>query len=327
MKHRCRECLHEFSDDGGPLPYRDRVHCVLCGAAIPLPRAQVRTTLPPFSSEAAREADFALGVLSAAGNGFPDTLRQFRVRQAARPRAASGGDSLAPLAGEEEVPAAPAGRRPWYGVAFWASLGLGFGVGALLAYAIANSSRPTAAKPTAAVAAAATPAEPSAAPERAAMPRAAVSLAPASPPLAVVASVAASSPAPPRKLDPMAERRFALERARTEQRHYRLVEAERLYRQVLARSPGDSEALAGLGELELLRGTTDLAAQRFQDALSANSNYVPARIAVADLQWQAGHVEAARQQYREIVQSYSVDLYPPYVAQRSEVGEPAHCDP
>lgn len=132
--------------------------------------------------------------------------------------------------------------------------------------------------------------------------------------------------AAPRPFDAMAERRFALERARAEQRRYHLDEAQRLYARILARSPNDSEALAGLGELELLRGTTDLAAARFRDALRANADYVPARIAVANLEWQAGHVEAARQAYRDIVQGYTSDLYPPYVAQRSELGEPAHCD-
>jgi tetratricopeptide (TPR) repeat protein len=136
-----------------------------------------------------------------------------------------------------------------------------------------------------------------------------------------------TSPKAPRVFDAMAERRFALERARAEQRRYHLAEAEQFYARILARSPHDSEALAGLGELELLRGTTDLAAARFRDALSANADYVPARIAVADLEWQAGHVEAARQAYREIVQAYTADLYPPYVAQRSQVGEPANCDP
>jgi tetratricopeptide (TPR) repeat protein len=121
-------------------------------------------------------------------------------------------------------------------------------------------------------------------------------------------------------------RRFLLARARSEQRRYKLAEAERLYRQVLAHAPQDSEALAGLGELELLRGTTDLARARFDQALAANADYVPAQIAVADLEWQAGHVDAARQAYREIVDHYAADLYPPYVTQRSSVGEPPQCD-
>lgn len=332
MKHRCGECLHEFDDDGGPLPYRDRVHCVLCGAAVPLPRHPARTTLPPFSSEAAREADAALGVLSAAGSGFPDTLRQFRVRHTGAsgvPRVPpAGGDSLAPLADEagRDAAAAAAGR-PWYGLPFWASLSAGFGVGALLAYLIAGSWRPSApAAVSAAAAAAPAPSAPSAPSGGAlrAAPEASVSPFPSAAP----AVVAGANAQPPRRaFDPMAERRFALERARSEQRRYRLAAAEHLYRQVLARSPRDSEALAGLGELELLRGTTDLAAVRFQDALAANANYVPARIAVADLAWQAGHVEAARQAYREIVDSYAPDLYPPYVAQRSQVGAPPNCDP
>jgi hypothetical protein len=328
MKHRCRTCLHEFSDDSGPLPYRDRVHCVLCGAAIPLPRVHAPTDLPPFSNEAAREADFALGVLNAAGHGFPDTLRQFRVRQPARPRSStSSSDTLMPLTGADETVHAAAPAR-WWGVSFWASLGMGFAVGGLLAYGFAVSHR--GAEPSRGTAPASARLD---APPQAQMPRPAPL--PSSPPSSATAAappapgvaVAAASPKPaPRVFDAMAERRFALERARAEQRSYHLAEAERLYARILARSPRDSEALAGLGELELLRGTTDLAAARFRDALSANADYVPARIAVADLEWQAGHVEAARQAYREIVQAYTTDLYPPYVAQRSQVGEPANCD-
>lgn len=334
MKHRCRTCLHEFSDDGGPLPYRDRVHCVLCGAAIPLPRAHAQTDLPPFSNEAAREADFALGVLNAAGNGFPDTLRQFRVRQPARPRpSTSSSDTLMPLTGVDETVTAAAPAR-WWGVSFWASLGMGFAVGGLLAYGFAVSHR--GAEPSRGTAQASArldaPTQPEL-PKQAPLPSSLGSAAVASLPAPGVAlpapgtTAALASPKPaPRIFDAMAERRFALERARAEQRSYHLAEAERLYARILARSPHDSEALAGLGELELLRGTTDLAAARFRDALSANADYVPARIAVADLEWQAGHVEAARQAYREIVQAYTADLYPPYVAQRSQVGEPANCD-
>jgi tetratricopeptide (TPR) repeat protein len=113
------------------------------------------------------------------------------------------------------------------------------------------------------------------------------------------------------------DRRWLLDRARSEQRLYRIASAERLYRQILAHAPQDSEALSGLGELDLLRGTVDLADQHFQAALDANSNYIPALIAAADIRWQSGRSEEARQQYLDIVDHYSADSYPPYVALRS----------
>jgi hypothetical protein len=335
MQHRCETCLREFSDDSGPLPRRSYVHCVFCGAAIPLPRAQARVSVPPFSSDVQREADFALGVLGAVGTGFPDTLRQFRVKQPPLPPLPGGpsrdGDSLAPLAGDGAGEEAERVVVPvWRGISFWASLGIGFAVGALLAYgaalarrtpetqAVVASTRAASAGPSAKPAALAVATSP------APLTSAAVAIASASA-MGSASAVASSRPAW-LKADPMAERRFMLERARAEQRRYRLSAAERLYRQVLAHAPQDSEALAGLGELELLRGTTDLARERFDQALQANGNYVPARIAVADLEWQAGHVEAARQAYREIVDLFGADLYPPYVAQRSAVGEPPQCD-
>jgi lipopolysaccharide biosynthesis regulator YciM len=72
-----------------------------------------------------------------------------------------------------------------------------------------------------------------------------------------------------------------------------------------------------LGELDLLRGTVDLADQHFQAALDANANYIPALIAAADIRWQSGRTEEARQAYQNIVDHYSAELYPPYVALRS----------
>jgi len=109
-----------------------------------------------------------------------------------------------------------------------------------------------------------------------------------------------------------------LDRARALQRRYRLREAEELYRAILATAPQDSEALAGLGELELLRGTPEAAEQRFNEALRANRDYIPALIAMADLRWQAGDVDEARRGYQAIVEQYTADLYPPYVELRSK---------
>jgi tetratricopeptide (TPR) repeat protein len=94
----------------------------------------------------------------------------------------------------------------------------------------------------------------------------------------------------------------------------------------LARAPRDSEALSGLGELELLRGTIDLADAHFKAAIDANSNYVPALIAAADIRWESGRVEEARQAYLDIVEHYSADLYPPYVALRSAPATPPLCE-
>jgi tetratricopeptide (TPR) repeat protein len=140
------------------------------------------------------------------------------------------------------------------------------------------------------------------------------------------ASAAVPSATTPKPAQAALDRSWLLERARFHQRTYRLDEAERAYRKVLALAPQDSEALAGLGEIELLRGTLERADQRFQQALQANAHYLPAKVAMADIRWQAGRAEEAREAYRDIVEHYSTDAYPPYVAQRSASAFFPDCD-
>lgn len=327
MTHYCTACSSEFDDDSITPANADCVHCVFCGAKIPLARrasARAPTSVVPFSKDYEREEAFALGVINHSGPGFPDTLRQFRV-----PAGPARPDSLSPLANGSEHPSALPAPVPRRLASLSLSLSVGFGVGVALAFAAvslrssgsdpranvvsspAPTTRPTGPSPASspAVAPPTEAAQPSPLasaaldpPPRAALP------APASAPVSVVASK-----------PPSAEqnRRWLLDRARTEQRQYHLNAAEQLYRQLLARSPRDSEALSGLGELDLLRGTVDLASAHFQQALEANANYIPALIAAADLRWQAGDTDGARQAYLDIVEHYSADLYPPYVALRS----------
>jgi hypothetical protein len=268
----------------------------------------------PFSNDYEREEAFALGVINGKSPGFPDTLRQFRIPSATRQ------DSLSPLAQESEPPSGaptPPVRRF---ASLTVPLTVGFAVGVVIAFATV-SLRPRRQPPPEA-ARAATPAPvvlpPTPAPSHAAEsepPARVVTTPSTTPPSPPKASLAAT--APPAAPTLAEYRRWLLDRARSEQRQYRITSAERLYRQILAHAPQDSEALSGLGELDLLRGTDDLAAQHFQAALDANANYIPALIAAADIHWQSGRTEEARQAYRNIVDHYSADSYPPYVALRS----------
>jgi hypothetical protein len=321
MRHQCTVCLRAFVDDSGGLPESGRVHCVFCGAAIPQRRkrrAEDRVAAVPFSKDVEREEAFALGIIGAGNVGFPDTLRQFRVKPAdSRPSdtfmpVAQGADHGAEPNGIEED-GAPA---PWRRASFWASLAVGLVVGvsvASLATSLARKGRaaasaspsPAVVQKIAAAATSTTVAPPPVVP-------ACSAVAPVTPPI-----VAAVKAPVPKVVDPALERRFLLERARSRQREYRLSDAERLYRQVLTRAPTDSEALAGLGEVDVLRGTTEQADAHFRQALQVNADYIPALIAVADLQWEAGRGREAQRGYREIVERYDADLYPPYVAQRS----------
>jgi hypothetical protein len=318
MTHYCTTCLSEFSDDSGPLPNADCVHCVFCGARIALTsRRRPPASVVPFSKDYEREEAFALGVINGNGPGFPDTLREFRVRSSQR-----GLDSLTPLAQGSEPPVPRAPRRL---ASLSASLSVGFAIGVAIAFA-AVSLRPETKAPSAAAG--------SPVPRRAAT-ESSLAKPTSEEPRTVQAPVpSAAAAAPPAKSaqpfansptrvasTPAQDRRWLVDRARAEQRLYHLAAAERLYRQALLISPQDSEALSGLGELELLRGTLDLAEARFQEALNANANYIPALIAAADLRWQSGRAEEARQQYQAIVDHYESDSYPPYVVLRS-VGAP-----
>ena len=319
MRHQCGACLRDFFDDSGHRPPSGHVHCVFCGAQIALGRnrrLQASASPIPFSQDYEREEAFALGVISSTGPGFPDTLREFRVRSVVAPRKQAGDTPIAPETGDTLWPLSQETGRagiqavapvPWRLGSLWSSLLVGFAVGvaaagALTAYRPRPASSPTSAQGSAQTANARTrQAAPPAAPAAASCP---------------AASSAAVKPVAPKAPSPMAQRRWLLDRARSQQHQYRLGDAERLYRQVLAYAPRDSEALSGLGELELLRGTLDLADARFRQALAVNADYLPALVAVADIRWQSGQIEAARQAYQDIVSRYSADLYPPYVALR-----------
>ena len=337
MRHQCTACRREFFDDSGG-PESERIYCVFCGVPIALPRSKraPRGGLP-FSDERRIEGA-ALGIIKANDSGFPDTLRQFAIprrqtqlslRKPSLPPsvvAVKRGDTLMPVAQEEfgggsgqpvsGGTAHPLRRRAAFSLALLA----GFAGGVVIALGAAEYAG--AREPALAGAPPPTVAKPIPAPEPARMP------VPASPAPACNGPVPApsASPAALKTANAALDRSWLLERARFHQRAYRLDEAERAYRRVLALAPRDSEALAGLGELELLRGTLDQADQRFQQALQANANYLPAKVAVADIRWQAGRAEEARDAYRDIVERYSAESYPPYVAQRSASANFPDCD-
>lgn len=323
MRHQCTVCLRAFVDDSG-IPETGRVHCVYCGAVIAAGRKrrrQDRAGAIPFSKEAQREEAFALGVIGSGPIGFPDTLRQFCVRPSA---AESRSDTLMPVAHGAEQAVLDDEVRPgiWRMKSFWISLGAGLGAGIAIASAATSPARPHQAA-SAIVTPTHSAARPSAPPAPPALP--ACSASPAAVTVAVAAAAPVAKPSVTPKWNPEADRRFLLERARSRQREYRLSDAEHLYQQVLKRAPRDSEALAGLGEVDVLRGTTAAADEHFQAALRVNADYIPALIAVADLKWESGRRKEAQQAYQSIVASYEADLYPPYVAQRSTALLPTEC--
>ena len=80
-----------------------------------------------------------------------------------------------------------------------------------------------------------------------------------------------------------------------------LDKAERLYRSVLDRQPGNTEALAGLAEVANQRNDKTRASELYAQVLEKNPSYLPALMANADQKWAAGDKQEALRLYRRIL--------------------------
>ena len=101
-----------------------------------------------------------------------------------------------------------------------------------------------------------------------------------------------------------------------------LPRARALFEAAVAKNAGDSEALAGLGDVA--RSEKDLpGAQGFyQRALKANPTYLPALVGLADVQWDSGDRATAQKTYKDVVDRFPEGSYPPRAKQRSEDPSP-----
>ncbi|HKQ70855.1 MAG TPA: tetratricopeptide repeat protein, partial [Polyangiaceae bacterium] len=81
--------------------------------------------------------------------------------------------------------------------------------------------------------------------------------------------------------------------------------ADQLYRAALASSPGDTEALSGLGDVARARGNTAAARSHYEQVLARNPAYLPALGALADIQWDSGDRAGAVKRYRQITEIQS----------------------
>ncbi len=81
--------------------------------------------------------------------------------------------------------------------------------------------------------------------------------------------------------------------------------AEQLYRVALAKNPGDTEALAGLGDVARARGNPSLAKSYYERVLAANPHYLPSLAALADVKWEGGDRAGAVKLYRDILDTTS----------------------
>jgi tetratricopeptide (TPR) repeat protein len=81
--------------------------------------------------------------------------------------------------------------------------------------------------------------------------------------------------------------------------------AEQLYRAALVKSPNDTEALGGLGDIARARGNVSLARNYYERVLASNPHYLPALAALADIRWDSGDHPGAAKLYRDIIDTAS----------------------
>jgi hypothetical protein len=59
----------------------------------------------------------------------------------------------------------------------------------------------------------------------------------------------------------------------------------------------------------------------YKQAIALNSRYLPARIAVADLEWEQGRTARARGAYRSLVEQFAPEMLAPRVFTRGAQNE------
>jgi TolA-binding protein len=96
--------------------------------------------------------------------------------------------------------------------------------------------------------------------------------------------------------------------------------ARQIYEGLVARNPGDSEALAGIGDVDRAQGNSAGAISAYKRALAVNPSYLPALLGVADTQWATGDRANATRGYKEIEDRFPEGTYPAYVKSRTESG-------
>jgi tetratricopeptide (TPR) repeat protein len=99
--------------------------------------------------------------------------------------------------------------------------------------------------------------------------------------------------------------------------------ARQIYEALVARNPGDSEALSGLGDVARAQGDSAGAIAAYKRALAVNPSYLPALLGVADTQWASGDRGSAIRAYKDIEDRFPDGTYPPYVKTRAMGGAPA----
>jgi tetratricopeptide (TPR) repeat protein len=93
--------------------------------------------------------------------------------------------------------------------------------------------------------------------------------------------------------------------------------ARALYSSALAQNSSDSEALAGLGDVNHAMHDLAGAASYYKRALAANPVYLPALVGLGDVEWESGDKDEAQKTYRDITDRFPDGTYPGRVKQRA----------
>jgi predicted Zn finger-like uncharacterized protein len=111
--------------------------------------------------------------------------------------------------------------------------------------------------------------------------------------------------------------RFLLAQAESAKGTRDFDRARALYSSALAQNPSDSEALAGLGDVDHAARNLPGAAGYYKRALAVNPVYLPALVGLGDVEWESGDKDEAQRTYRDIIDRFPEGTYPVRIRQRS----------
>ncbi|MGO9714415.1 MAG: zinc-ribbon domain-containing protein [Polyangiaceae bacterium] len=111
--------------------------------------------------------------------------------------------------------------------------------------------------------------------------------------------------------------RFLLAQAESAKSSHDYDRARALYSSALAQNASDSEALAGLGDVDHAQHDLPAAAGYYKRALSVNPVYLPALVGMGDVEWESGDKDEAQKTYRDIMDRFPEGTYPGHVRQRA----------
>ncbi len=117
--------------------------------------------------------------------------------------------------------------------------------------------------------------------------------------------------------------RFLLQQAESAKNSGDYERSRALYSSALAQNPSDSEALAGLGDVDHNAHNLPAAASYYKRALAVNPVYLPALVGLGDVEWESGDKDEAQRTYRDIIERFPEGTYPARIRKRTNDSPPS----